>query len=91
MTDEVKAALQAFREQECDECDLFTIAHAFAAEHPPDDDEPVTLEELKKLNQPDFYSGRTAQGGLWLTLTDQTHFNPTRGQLRKLLSALEER
>jgi hypothetical protein len=52
VTDEVKAALKAFLEQEEDDCDLYTIAHAFAAEHPPDDAEPVnremrTAEELQ--------------------------------------------
>ena len=95
MTDEVKAALQNWRAdpyadnpESCRRAEV--LADAYAALHPADDYEPVTLEYCRE-HIADF--DKNAWVFKETVVTMKINFiigNTTRGQLRRLLSALEE-
>jgi hypothetical protein len=97
MTDEVKAALQNWRadpyadnSRSCRYAEI--LAKAYAALHPADDDEPVTVEWLKETIA-DFGKVATLYHGDRVCRLSPINFTlkrTTRGQLRRLLSALEE-
>ncbi len=98
MTDEVKAALDSWRSQAYGDkrccnvrsADAGTLADAFAALYQPDDDEPVTVEELRNLTkETEYLHGGDFGGTLYLATREATIVNPTRGQLRRLIGALE--
>jgi hypothetical protein len=108
MTDEVKAALQNWRadpyadnSRSCRYAEI--LAKAYAAEHPPDDDEPVTHEWVTGLlhyrtdYKHPYYESADIPGGFfikdnqWLEWWhDGTHLATckTRGQLRRLAFVL---
>jgi hypothetical protein len=121
MTDEVKAALKWWQDYGSKQRHPYSdsilekvalLANAFAAEHPADDDEPVTVEWLlaEGFIRSEAFTGYLmlffegkSKDSLFAKVFDegigifsgpgreQLQFNPTRGQLRRLLSALEER
>lgn len=96
MTPELKAAAERVRsvavvgqhsaDMRIHLADLYALATAFLAEHPADDDEPVTLEELRRAARECDIQLIVIQDGtvdVWGTVRPKT-----RGQLRALLKGL---
>ncbi len=109
MTDKVKAALNWWRDYGTHQRHPYSdsvlekvalLANAYAALHPPDDDEPVSLDEARQIisdkacewlrlsHKIDDSGGLSGSIVAWTIGGEQVFLNPTRGQLRRLLSAL---
>lgn len=104
-TEEVKAALKwwrQFRELDVYKTDMaFTLADAYAEEHPPDDDEPaefywargVIFEAFADSVRPLLYATDCVDKKGVLICSqggDTLLFNPTRGSLRRLLKEVSK-
>lgn len=88
----------AHDESECFEA-VYTLAHAYAAEHPPDDDEPITEEWMRAAGAVEIKS----VGHVALIISTQLYLHyrdgkagikgqfvlcHTRGDVRRLCAAL---